>query len=110
MTDDLKERLRYGTVDPVTGEHLDLGVYAHVAHEGITAALAHITDLEARLAAAEAGENALAGALRGAVDTLRGASRQLTEFHRGSLKGRVWGQMTLEIVSAALAAYEARRG
>lgn len=62
-----------------------------------------------RAEAAEAGEDALAEALRGATETLRGASRQLTEVHRGNLKGRVWGQMTLEIVSAALAAYEARR-
>lgn len=93
MSDDLKERLSTWDGDSST----------------IDEALAYITELEARLAAAEAGEDALTGALRGATETLRGASRQLTEVHRGNLKGRVWGQMTLEIVSAALAAYEARR-
>ena len=117
MTDDLKERM-LARLDPRSWDPL------------CAEAVARITDLEARLAAAvevqdrlmseryqhylraeaaEAGEDALAEALRGATETLRGASRQLTEVHRGNLKGRVWGQMTLEIVSAALAAYEARR-
>lgn len=114
MTNDLKERLRYGTVDPVTGEPLDPGVYAHVAHEDISASLAYITDLEARLVelnalnidkmdvldsvwkrraeAAEAGEDAMAEALQ----RIKWQNVHPDTFPR--------------IAAEALAAYEVRRG
>jgi hypothetical protein len=64
MTDDLKERLRAGV--PITkqilleGVTFDLRGFLDLQQE----ALARITDLEARLAAAKAGEDALAADLR----------------------------------------------
>ncbi len=88
MTDDLKERLRIKADMIHLGETIAWGSDVALMHE----AVARITDLEASLAAAEAGEDALAEALQRWLEEEEG-------------KGRC-GTIT---AYGALAAYEARR-
>lgn len=83
MTDDLKERLR-DNLYYSWGDESDVGERA----------LARITDLEARLAAAEAGEDALAKA---------GSEARI------ALAGMVRPDNAVNLLDAALADYEARR-
>jgi len=97
MTDDLKERLR----------HAD--EYEPLGHDGWEA-LDCITDLEARLAAAEAGEDALAEVLRSyRADLCEGFCLEAEwsgEAHNHPEIQRDCGGC---LAAAALAAYEARR-
>ena len=97
MTDDLKERLlswQPGQDEEALREE----------------ALARITDLEARLAAAEAGEDALAAALmglRGIVEGIDGAMNHGTWRDENSL--RLKDTSAWIAAYLALATYEARR-
>ena len=92
MTDDLKERL-LARLDPRSWDPL------------CAEAAARITDLEARLAAAEAGEDALAEAIRITRERLMDAVH--SEFD-GVWSAEDFNEQEAEAVSA-LAAYEARR-
>ncbi len=98
MTDDLKERL-LARLDPRSWDPL------------CAEAAARITDLEARLAAVEAGEDALAEALRSyRADLCEGFCLEAEwsdEAHNHPAMQRDCGGC---LAAAALAAYEARRG
>ena len=103
MTDDLKEQLGvYGKLGTRGSDH----PHSVVCRE----ALARITDLEARLAAAEAGEDALAEALRSyRADLCEGFCLEAEwsdEAHNHPAMQRDCGGC---LAAAALAAYEARR-
>lgn len=87
MTDDLKEQLLELCSEPPNAT-------SPWPHRVIYYALARITDLEARLAAAEAGEDALAKA---------GSEARI------ALAGMVRPYNAVNLLDAALAAYEARR-
>lgn len=52
----------------------------------------------------------LLAALKEAFDTLKTASRQLTEDHRMVLMGRAWGWRTLATIEGAIAKAEGREG
>jgi len=99
MTDDLKERLR-------TNLYYSWGDESDVGEQ----ALSYITDLEARLAAAEAGEDALAkvtDAYKEMLATVEGECPSLVNEDSGA------SQVLLNLMLAAeraIAAYDARRG
>ena len=96
MTDDLKERLRQSLAMSMFLR--PDGLYAELESQR-KEALARITELEARLAAAEAGEDALAEALREIANCGQSAEPDHWKFRC----------MAREKAHAALAAYEARR-
>ncbi len=105
MTDDLKERLRIKADMIHLGETIAWGSDVALMHE----AVARITDLEASLAAAEAGEDALAkvtDAYKELLANVEGECPSLVDEDSGA------SQMLLNLMLAAesaLAAYEARR-
>lgn len=80
----------------------------YVREDFYSASLARITDLEARLAAAEAGEDALAEALRERDGGVHGEDCRSHRLNMGMFAQSC--NCGHEDALAALAAYEARRG
>jgi len=104
MTDDLKEQLR----QPLG---MSMFLRADDMHAEMEAqrkeALAHITDLEARLAAAEAGEDALAELCKEVVrlfEALAQRPKPDAQYFRPTMDSH-----GLVAMRSAIAAYEARR-
>ena len=95
MTDDLKERPRNPMAPEVGGYRYTYPWVIDLYEEAFN----YITDLEARLAAAEAGEDALAKALREIANCGQSAEPDHWKFRC----------MAREKARAALATYEARR-